>query len=91
MPAIIEAANRIETKMARLLNFLLYTGCRICEARALKWESVGLGQRVAYIQTSKNDDPRSMQLRHALYDLLQPRSAARFPHVAVHEELESGR
>lgn len=42
--AIIEAANRIDPEMGRLLTFLLYTGCRIGEALALKWENVDLGR-----------------------------------------------
>lgn len=60
--AIIEAARAIDEEMARMLTFLLYTGCRISEAQALKWENVDLGQRLAYIETSKNEDPRTVQL-----------------------------
>lgn len=70
--AIIEAATRIDAEMGRLLTFLLYTGCRIGEALALKWENVDLAQRLAYIETSKNDDPRSMKLRQNVCDLLAP-------------------
>lgn len=72
--AIIEAANRIDPEMGRLLTFLLYTGCRIGEALALKWENVDLGQRMAFIETSKNSDPRSMKLRQDLCALLEPHS-----------------
>lgn len=70
--AIIEAAEKIDPEMARLLTFLLYTGCRIGEALALKWENVDLSQRLAYIETSKNEDPRSMRLRQDVCGLLQP-------------------
>ncbi|HVQ73541.1 MAG TPA: hypothetical protein VMT08_39175 [Bradyrhizobium sp.] len=54
--------------MGRLLTFLLYTGCRIGEALALalKWERVYLGKRPAYIETSKNDDPRTVRLRQEI-------------------------
>ena len=38
--AIIKAATAIDEEMGRLLTFLLYTGCRIGEALALKWERV---------------------------------------------------
>lgn len=72
--AIIEAATRIDAELGRLLTFLLYTGCRIGEALDLKWENVDLGQRLAYIETSKNDDPRSMKLRQNVCDLLAPHS-----------------
>jgi integrase len=64
--AILEAAERLDPEMGRLLSFLLYTGCRISEALALKWENVDLTQRLAYIETSKNDDPRSVKLREDL-------------------------
>jgi integrase len=68
--AIIRSANAIDTEMGRLLTFLLYTGCRIGEALALKWEQVSLDDRLAYIETSKNEDPRTVQLTQELCDLL---------------------
>lgn len=74
--AIIEAATRIDAEMGRLLTFLLYTGCRIGEALALKWENVDLTQRLAYIETSKNDQPRSMKLRANVCELLEPHREA---------------
>lgn len=70
--AIIDAAMRLDPDFGRLLVFLLYTGCRIGEATALKWENVDLGQRLAFIETSKNEDPRSMKLRPDLCALLEP-------------------
>lgn len=70
--AIIEAARVVDPEMARLLTFLLYTGCRIGEATALKWENVDLVQRLAYIETSKNEDPRSMKLRQDVCEQLAP-------------------
>jgi hypothetical protein len=69
--AIIKAANSIDEEMGRLLTFLLYTGCRIGEALALKWEQVALDDRFAYIETSKNDDPRTVKLTQELCDLLE--------------------
>lgn len=72
--AIIEAAATADPEMARLLSFLLYTGCRISEALALKWENVDLAQRLAYVETSKNDDPRSVKLRDDLCAALSPHS-----------------
>jgi integrase len=64
--AIIKAANAIDQEMGRLLSFLLYTGCRIGEALALNWERVDLDNRLAYIETSKNDDPRTVKLTEEL-------------------------
>lgn len=74
--AIIKAAESVDAEMARLLTFLLYTGCRIGEALALKWERVDLGQRMAYIELSKNDDPRSVLLTPHLCALLKPHKRA---------------
>lgn len=70
--AIIRAADTIDAEMGILLRFLLYTGCRIGEALALKWERVSLEDRLAYIETSKNGDPRTVKLRQELCDLLKP-------------------
>jgi hypothetical protein len=74
--AIIKAANAIDEEMGRLLSFLLYTGCRIGEALALTWERVSLDDRLAYIETSKNDDPRTVKLTQELCDLLEPHKKA---------------
>lgn len=70
--AIIQAATSIDPEMARLLSFLLYTGCRIGEALALDWERVALDDRLAYIEKSKNDDPRTVQMTPELCALLEP-------------------
>jgi integrase len=59
---IIRAASGIDEEMGRLLTFLLYTGCRIGEALALKWETVSIDRAEAYLETSKNDDPRTVRL-----------------------------
>jgi integrase len=60
--AIIEAASAVDEEMGRLLTFLLYSGCRIGEALALKWETISLERSEAYIEISKNDDPRTVRL-----------------------------
>jgi hypothetical protein len=59
--AIISAAETLDIEFAELLLFLLYTGCRLGEALALTWEYVD--GNIAYIATSKNDDPRTVKLR----------------------------
>lgn len=69
--AIIDAADAEEPAFGTLLRFLLYTGCRISEAMALRWEDVAFGQSLAYIGTSKNGDPRTAQLREDLRDELK--------------------
>lgn len=74
--AIIDAANAIDAEMGRLLTFLLYTGCRIGEALALRWERVDLEERLAYFETSKNDDPRTSKLTEQIVDLLKPHRQA---------------
>jgi integrase len=70
--AIIEAAKVIDEEMARLLTFLLYTGCRIGEALALKWETISVERSEAYIETSKNDDPRTVRLTQDAIAALGP-------------------
>lgn len=60
--AIIESARSIDEEMSRMLTFLLYTGCRISEAQGLKWENVSVERGEAYIETSKNEDPRTVRL-----------------------------
>lgn len=69
---IIKAADAIDPEMGRLLTFLLYTGCRIGEALALDWRNVNLEARSAYIETSKNEDPRTAKMTQELCDLLEP-------------------
>jgi len=39
---IVRSAAAIDEEMGRLLTFLLYTGCRIGEALALKWETISV-------------------------------------------------
>jgi integrase len=60
---VIAAAAAREPRFALLLKFLLYTGVRIGEALKLRWENLDLASRLAYIATSKNDDPRTVLLR----------------------------
>jgi integrase len=74
--AIIEAAKTIDEEMGRLLTFLLYTGCRIGEALALKWETVSIERCEAYLETTKNDDPRTVRLTQAAIAALGPAKTA---------------
>jgi integrase len=74
--AIINSAGAIDEEMGRLLTFLLYTGCRIGEALALKWETIGLERSEAYIETSKNDDPRTVRLAPVAVAALGPAKSA---------------
>lgn len=59
--AIIEAAETFDGDFARLLRFLVYSGCRLGEALSLGWPDIHEGS--AYIRTSKNDDPRTVRMR----------------------------
>lgn len=69
--AIVSAADAVDLEFGILVRFLLYTGCRINEALALTWDQIIDG--TAYIATSKNDDPRTMQLRGELGEALEAR------------------
>jgi integrase len=75
--AIIDAATTVDEEMGRLLTFLLYTGCRIGEALALKWENIASREHwEAYIEKSKNDDPRTVRLSADAIAALGPVKAA---------------
>lgn len=64
--ALIAAADAEDRAFGMLLRFLLYTGCRISEAMALRWEQVAFDIGVSYVATSKNDDPRTVLLQSEL-------------------------
>jgi integrase len=66
----VREAYRVDNEYGVLLTFLLYTGCRLGEALALRWEHVRLDERRAWIATSKNDDPRTLVLREDLTEAL---------------------
>lgn len=68
--ALIAAATAIDAELGLLLSFLLYTGCRIGEALALTLTDVDLEASLARIAMSKNEDPRTMELRGDLRDAL---------------------
>ena len=55
-----------------LLDFLLYTGCRLGEALALTWDDMRLEEGLAWVRTSKNGDPRTILLRKDLRESLAP-------------------
>jgi integrase len=69
--AILTAAESFDAEFALLLRFLLYSGCRLGEALALEWANIHEG--IAYVATSKNDDPRTVRLRDDLAALLEAR------------------
>lgn len=68
---IITCAQSFDPEYALLLKFLLYTGCRIGEALALRWEDVRLEDGAAWIRESKNEDPRELKLRGDLVTALR--------------------
>ena len=65
--AIIAAAEAFDRRFAMLLKFLLFTGCRLGEALAIRRrEHVRLDERRVWIATSKNGEPRDVRLREDL-------------------------
>jgi integrase len=68
--AVIEAADSFDREFGLFLRFLLYTGVRLGEALALRWEDTEIEDGFARIRTSKNGDPRPLRLRDDLRDLL---------------------
>jgi integrase len=70
--AIIAAADEIDAEFGLYLRMLIYTGMRKSEGLALLPKDVRTAERVAWLRTSKNEDPRMMRLRE---DLLGPLEA----------------
>ncbi len=69
--AIIAAAETFDQEYADLLKFLLYTGVRIGEALALRWDDVRLDERRATVRLTKNGDPRELTLRDDVCEALR--------------------
>lgn len=66
---IIDEAKKIDARFGVLLRFLLFTGCRISEALAIRRrEHVRLDERRVWIPMTKNGDPRDVRLRQDLAD-----------------------
>lgn len=68
--AVIAAAEAQDAEFGLMLRFLLYTGVRIGEALALRWEDTQIEEAYALVRTSKNGDPRPLRLRPDLRDAL---------------------
>lgn len=60
MQQLLDAETEPDFK--RLWVFLLWTGCRRCEALGLKWEHVSLGERPQAVITGKGDRERVIPL-----------------------------
>nr|WP_246739386.1 tyrosine-type recombinase/integrase [Bradyrhizobium aeschynomenes] len=61
--AIIDAAEAIDGEFALYLLLLLYTGVRKSEGLSLLRADVRPAEAAAWLRTSKNEDPRMLQLR----------------------------
>ena len=68
--AIVTAAEDIDTELALLLRFLLYTGVRLGEALALRWEDVMLAEGLAWTRREKDGVASDVRLRADLADRL---------------------
>jgi integrase len=69
--AVIAGAASFDKELALLLTFLLYTGVRLSEALGLTWDRLNIDDRMAWVPTSKNGDPRMLRLRDDLAAALQ--------------------
>lgn len=59
---LLDAANEIDPEFGIFLTFLLYTGCRLNEAIALRCDRILLSEAFTYFPKTKNDDPRGVHL-----------------------------
>jgi integrase len=75
--AIVAAADGLDAEFGLLLRFLLYTGVRLGEALAMRWEDTVLEDSFARVRESKNGDPRPLRLRADLCADLQRHRAGR--------------
>ncbi len=63
-----------------LVIFLLYTGCRIGEALALRWQDIDLNERRAFVPVTKTGEARSVHLPPIVVGELEKLTAKRpFP------------
>jgi integrase len=60
--ALLAAAEALQPRFGALCTFLLYTGCRLSEALALQWTDLDLANATAYVQMTKNGEPRTVFL-----------------------------
>jgi integrase len=75
--AVIEAADEIDAEFGLYLRLLLYTGIRKSEGLNILAADVRPEERAAWLRTSKNEDPRMLQLR---LDIVAPL----FEHLKKH-------
>ena len=59
---LLSAASKIDAEFGIFLAALLYTGARLSDVLALPCERVMLAESFAYIDRTKNDDPRGVHL-----------------------------
>lgn len=68
--AIINAADRTDPELGLLLRFLLYTGVRLGEALALRWDDVRIEESAAWIRREKGGIASDVRLRAGLRDAM---------------------
>lgn len=61
--AIVSAADQIDTEFGTLLRALLFTGLRLGEVLAWRWEDVNLDEGVAWTRREKGGDVSDAKLR----------------------------
>jgi integrase len=76
--AIIDEADKIDREFGLYLRLLLYTGMRKNEGLSILSADVQPEERAAYLQDSKNEDPRMLQLREDIVAPLRVHLGAHF-------------
>jgi integrase len=69
----LSAQNHASRSIIDLIAFLLLTGCRIGEARALMWENVNLKEAYWFIHDPKNNNPVILPLSSQALQVLEER------------------
>ena len=72
--ALMSASDAVGPTFSALVTFLLYTGARLGEALALKWEDVDLDRKRVTIRQTKTEGVRAAVLPEFVVDAMAPLS-----------------
>lgn len=86
LAAVLAALDQLvgAKAVAECLRLMVFTGCRGCEVRSLRWEQVDLERRVIRLPRTKTGKPRDVPLSAMAVEVLagaERRSAFVFPAV----------
>jgi len=63
---LLDAAEAVDPELRTLLAVLLYTGLRLSEALSLKVDLIRVSEQFAFVEHTKNEEPRAVRLPPSL-------------------------